>query len=264
MQTRLNAATDIATFILFDPEALPSEDVDPKHSDATLKNAASTGKAVGYSYASDGDANVLLLVDESPEDRLCSRKDRSHAIESGYLNVPSGRLVFTGFEDLWGTGEKRYSPGRFSPEMGQECEIPPGHYRVDAFEVDWSEEVEEKISSLAKPGDKRIETILGVSMGCVLFATILVVPGAFFIVWKEASLSTALKFLLYVLVFEVVFWGVMIPVGARSKAWKRMDELRTRIECAHPSVVIQLTRIDAPPREFRLGVFGEGLAHLKE
>ena len=71
-------------------------------------------------------------------------------------------------------------------------------------------------------------------------------------------------FLLYVVVFEVFFWGVMIPVVGRSKAFKRMQELRTRIESEHPSIVIQLTRIDAPPTEFQLGVFGEGLGHLEK
>ena len=260
MQTRITAATDIATFIIFDPASIPADAINPKRPLEAIETLTADGSAICYSFASDGEADFAVLVDEEPADEWVAR--RRNGIDDVLLRVPSGRMIATGYEDLCGRGERKYSPETFVPEMGDTAMVPPGDYAVEAFEIDWGEDVVHEITARAIPGDEKLETIFGTSMGCVVWATILILPAVLGILWKQSGFNVALKVGAYAFGFELVFWLIAILVVKYSKAWRRMNDLRKEVESQHPGAVLVLRSLCGAEaqREFKIGKFGEGFS----
>lgn len=259
MRTFLTADTDVATFVLFDPAAVPAEAIDVNDLHRTVDVLCASGQALAYSYAGDGGASFLVLVDEEPDPELVKR--RAHGMSQVLLHVPSGRLTATGMEDLWRIGEQRIGPADFKPEMGSVADIPAGDYVVEAFEVDWQETPEEQISARAMPGDQRFVTILGTTMGFVIAATILLMPGICCVVWTESGYMSALYLLGYTAFFHAVFWAIVVPIVRYSKAWNRMEVLRDEVDAEYPGNVVVLRRLKAgetPPSA--IGKYGCGFA----
>lgn len=256
MRTRLKADTDAATFIIFDPKAIQPDDIDTRNPFDALGALTADGKAVCYSYAADGDADFLVLIGEEPDAEYIAR--RRSSVEGVLLHVPSGRLVATGYEDLCGF----HDPEAFQPSMGDSALVPAGDYLVGAFEVDWGELVEEKISERALPGDETFETVTATSMGCVIAGTVLVLPAILGLVWSSTGFEAALKGAGIALAFHVIFWSIAIPVTAYSKRAARMIAARQEIEAQHPSVVLVLRPLDrsVAPGLFAIGKFGDGFA----
>jgi len=259
MRTFLSAGSDVATFAIFDPAAIGKGDVDPKNPHESQEGLAAAGKALLYSYASDGDADILILVEEEPEEEWLQRLESR--VDNILLKVPSGRLVAAGYEIFYQGDDVSFDPGSFEVRMGEETAMPKGNYRVSAMEVNWGETVEDEIVKRAIPKDRYLEGCFGPATGCVLFCTVLVLPAVLWITWSESSFSTALKVLMYAGIFHLVFWAIAIPV-VRSRGWGRMMELRKTLNQEYPSVVVCLNRIEGEADEtvYTPGKFGCGFA----
>lgn len=249
MRVRLTAATDVATFIIFDPGALPEGVVDSRKPLEPIDKLTSSGEAICYSYCSDGDADFLILVDEAPDREFLDR--RFGIVDNILLRVPTGRIVATGYEDL----TESYQPESFTPKMGEAAEIPAGNYSVTAFGVDWGEEAEQEISDRAVPGDERFADIVGTSMGCAVLFTIVAIPAVIGN-WHRLNMKVAG----YILCFYILYWLIVIPIVLYSKRWRRMQELRDDVYARHPANILVLRTLTGPisGRQFNAGKFGEG------
>jgi len=252
MRLSLEAATDVATYIIFDPSALSADAVNPRKPFETVDAITARGEAICYSDCSDGQMRFLILVDEPPDAEMVAR--RRHKVENALLRVPSGRLVATGFEDLWGRGRHRYSPEHFTARMGAVAIIPAGDYAVDAFEVDWGDEPEEEVAARARPGDEQTAGTIGMTLGCSCLATILALP----VVWVQAGIETAL----HVTAWAGTIWWLLFLVLKYSGAWNRMAALRKEVYAKYPGAVLVLRRLPpgAAGGSFRPGKFGENYA----
>ncbi|MBD3676470.1 MAG: hypothetical protein HUJ26_23410 [Planctomycetaceae bacterium] len=246
---RLTAATDVATFVIFDPGALPETVVDSRDPLDQIDQMTSCGEAICYSFCSDGDTDFLILVDEAPDQEFLDR--RFGVVDNILLRVPTGRIVATGYEDL----RVKYKREEFTPKMGEAAEIPAGNYLVTAFGVDWGEEPEQEISDRALPGDERFESIVGTSMGCAVLFTIIAIPTVIGN-WHRLNMRVAG----YILCFYVMYWLIVIPIVLYSKRWRRMQELRNDVYVRHPNNILVFCALTEPisDRQFNAGKFGEG------
>lgn len=260
MRIRLTAATDAATFIIFDPGAIAVDAIDPDDPLNSMDVLTADGRAICYCPGTDCETDFLILLDEDPDAEFLRR--RRIGVDGSLLRIPTGRLVATGYEDLCGAGKQAYSPERFKPTMGDIVDIPTGNYGVSAFEVDWEALVEQEISERAVPGDERFETIVGTSMGCVIVCTIMVLPAVLGIVWMEYGFYAALKWAGFALLFHAVFWTITIPITIYSSASGRMMRLRKEVQSRYPSTVLVLRTLQEVESQgpFNPGKFGDGFA----
>lgn len=256
MQAWLNASTDVAVFTLYDPAAIPADLLSPRPLD-WLDQQAAEGNLIGYSYGGDGSADILLLLDEQIPERFMERRIERHSIERGYLNVPSGNLEFTGMEYLRPWNRDGPKPELVDPRMGTMCEIPPGHYQVVAFEIDWGGAREEQVVIRSTPRDRMIDQTFGFLIAIVFLATIFIFPIIFVVTWIVDSFSTAMWFLLCVAIFEVIFWLIVGLVPGLAKATDRMQEIYQAVHREYPPIIVQLTPVESPPQGFQPGLLSE-------
>jgi len=249
MQFLLNAYTFVATYALFDPQAIPRSDFRHKEDYIdTLLRVATTGKALAYKAKEDGNHYLLLQVDEPLEDRF--QEHGEHVVTQGYIWVPSGRLVYVGWEQVQ-IGSK-YDPDTFAPEPFEsgesgECQVPVGHYSVEVFKMNWGQQLEEAAERMTSPKDfafsKRFNRLLG--FGCfssMAIAIILIVlPSTIF----------AEKAFPYVAGILVVYWLlVFLYRFANSAKFDRVEDVWKRIDKEYPELVIQLTTVPQRPSQF--------------
>lgn len=263
MQALQNAESLLGIFVLLDPKAWRVEWIEFNDFENILYEAAQEGGVVGYSTGcSESSMRILLLVDEAIPERLLERRRQSFMIDDGYLSVPAGNLVFTAFDDLYQLGQPAYPVDQFKPHSGHSHEISPGHYRVEAFEIDWGDEYQKEYAARVNPADERVDTLIGVSIGCVFLFTIFLLPILFIVIWIVGDLSHSLWFLLYVVIFEIIFWVSIHIILGRSQAGDRIDAVRKELEPKYPDAVVRLTRIDSSPDSFSPGFFGEELIEI--
>lgn len=172
MQFDLEAFTDVAQFVIFDPEVIEARgDQGRDDFERLIDDATAKGDAIAYSYASDGGASFRVLVGESPPEAWLKRKD--FGVEGARLRVPSGRIMAAGVEYVW---------PEVQPEDATVAEIPPGDYLVDAFDVEWDEsEVDMLLRDRVSVTDIRLDRISGVLLAIGFFGIII---GLFSIVWS--------------------------------------------------------------------------------
>ena len=123
MRVELEAGTDAATLLVFDPAALPPDyDRRRDHDPLELHEAlAEQGRALLFETGADGIYRLHLYVDEPvPAD---VRAACQNPITVERFQIPSGRLYFTGAE----YGFRRDDAFlRAYPQMGASAEVGAG------------------------------------------------------------------------------------------------------------------------------------------
>ena len=139
-----DAATDVATFVAFDPIEVADLLGEPNHKPKRWDEAVDECRMAMYLAGGDGSVNFTVYIDEQPPEIITQRKKYAG---QGYLKITSGTLCLTGAEDL-SNNENLSDAGTFKPDMGHSFKVPPGDYHVEGFEVGWDEdEIEQLIAT---------------------------------------------------------------------------------------------------------------------
>lgn len=243
MQTNLDAFTDVAKFVIFDPTVVDSMTGDRDSLEDMIESATSTGSAIVYSYASDGKTAFRILVNEPLPPEWVKR--RECGVEGARLRVPSGSIMAAGAEHVW---------PKVNTEHTTEATIPPGDYLVDAFDIDWDEDVlDAKRRAMVGAKNVRIADVLGVLVGLGLFGIFI---GLCSIAWSLFEQTwTPLK-VAGVLVGG--YWAILIPVlllARWGKATERVGQAQDELSKEFPSTVLWLRPAEGV-RDFNVGKFG--------
>ena len=242
-------------YVLFDPAAVP----------ALLPGGAGQYKELGdwvtatYAEATrgniwvyddniDGDPRVRVYVDEQPETRL-ARIAQSHLHDS-LLRVPSGRIFCMGGEYVANVKQPHATPATYQPRqpyLGSEASIPPGTYRLSAFELDWERgDVENKIRQqmgeenaviFDRDGDR-------IGLGCLATAgggVLAVVMG--FTAYNSGSWQNFWVTLRVLVMLLVPIWWWIARRG-QSEEVKRAFERHDIALADWPGIVIVLERLE--------------------
>ncbi len=137
MRYVIEAGTDAASLLLFDPAALPADFERRFQHDAveTLERLSGDGSACWIN--TDGDGNYLLhaYVDEPIPAELLA-----HAVDPdviGEFRVPSGRLFLTGSEYAFREDDSFL---RKHPHMGGSVTLRPGAYRLALYRTEFPDD----------------------------------------------------------------------------------------------------------------------------
>ena len=234
MKHAVDAATDIAGVMLFDPEAMPDDfDSRGKGDEAyeVLEELHSTGKVVLVSTGSDGGFLLHAYLDEPIPENL--RQYAKDPVELDKFPVPSGKLYFTGSEYAFRRDD---SDLRFSSHMGGSFELAPGSYRLELFQTSYPEGMfHEILRQEAGP----FAAWLHDAIGCRAILTSVV---AFFLLAMSLAFVRPVgvwaKFVLPPLGALVIWPFVASVLPPYRKAVKRLLEIEKR----YPSVVAHLER----------------------
>ncbi|MCH8823110.1 MAG: hypothetical protein IH984_06330 [Planctomycetes bacterium] len=245
MQMNLDAFTDVARFVIFDPTVVDSMTGDRDRLEDMIESATSTGSAIVYSYASDGEAAFRVLVNEPLPPKWVKR--RQCGIEGARLRVPSGRIMAAGAEYVW---------PEVNTEHATEAAIPPGDYLVDAFDIEWDGVVlNKKLRAMVGVKNIRIANVLGVSIGFGFVCTLI---GLCSILWSLFEQSWLPLKVAGVLVGG--YWAILIPVlllARWGKATERVGQAQDELAKEFPSTVLWLRPAEGV-RNFNVGKFGMG------
>lgn len=149
MKHFIEAATDAASLVLFDPAALP-DDFDRRRSeDPADLMAALHQEGKLWSIDSGGDGFFWLqicLAEPIPEELKANATDPER-FET--FPVPSGKVYFTGAEYAFQSDDSLL---RQTPKMKAFAEVPPGTYRLLAYRMKYPEGFrEEKLRDAVGP-----------------------------------------------------------------------------------------------------------------
>jgi hypothetical protein len=127
MRYQIEAGTDAASLLLFDPGALPA-DFDGRHQSdpaLTLERLEGEGRACWIDSGGDGRFLLHAYVDEPIPASLSPFLGDAEVLED--FRVPSGRLYLTGAEYAFRDDDHLL---RKYPHMGGSVTIPAGVYRL--------------------------------------------------------------------------------------------------------------------------------------
>ncbi len=130
MRYVIDAGTDAASLLLFDPGALPPDFEDRLRAGSVevLARLDEQGKVCWIDTGGDGRFLLHVYVDESIPDALKSCLRDRMVFES--FPVPTGRLFFTGSEYAFRDDDQFLCQ---HPHMGGFCTIRPGTYRLNLY-----------------------------------------------------------------------------------------------------------------------------------
>lgn len=258
MNLRYDTGTDVAVIAFFDPTVLNGQE-SPK-SEAQTRKLAASGDAILYMPCADGSYRIAVFIDEEPPAYLCKKPE--HTREGMILRVPNGRLVATGMEDL----SKLDSPldlKVFKHEMGDKHRIPPGIYRVRAWDYDPEDiipanELEPDLSDfprITRVAHQWTGYLAGIGclslFICAVYFVILIGTEALFSWW-------ALPLIFPLLIFPAIIYLPPLLVPQWGQLLKRVAIHHSALAEKYPPVVIVMEKIDEMPDRFPSGSFGEG------
>ena len=225
----IEAGTDAATLILYDPEVLPTDFDSGTHDDPVgfLEQLHAQGRVYWINTGADGAYLLHAYVDEPIPFSLGAHFKDPVVVEA--FHVPSGRLYFVGSE-FAGSGVdaalERYS------HMGGSFTLRPGVYRLTMARAEYPDGLQENLlRQEVTPGAYGLHQ----SMGCFVWLAILCAFGfaatlvaEFFRPWRP--------YLLPLLVL-----GIALPfIVARLRLYRETRNQWRAIEREHPSCVAQL------------------------
>ena len=225
----IEAGTDAATLILYDPATLPNDFDTSTHDDpvALLEGLHAEGRVYWINTGADGSYTLHAYVDEPIPPSLEPHVKDPVTVDA--FHVPSGRLYFVGSE-FSGFGVdaalERY------PHMGGSFTIRPGIYRLTLAEMDYPEGLEEDLLRQAvTPGSFSLHQ----GMGCFVWLAILcaigfavVLVGEFFRPWRPYFIP-------------LLVLGIVLPfVIARLRPYRETSQRYRAIQREHPAYVARL------------------------
>jgi hypothetical protein len=235
MRYTLEGATDAGSMLLFDPEAVP-DDFIWKKSPEQLESLMRQGRLCWINPSADGDYELGVFLEEAiPEDLLPYAK----LIETiDELQVPSGRLFFTGIELAF---HSNASALRKYPHMGQSMDVPAGRYRIGLFEFDYPEEFYEDLFRRGLP-ERQFRLYRAVDslapIGCISF---LVLLGTIrFLSWKVWAVT----------VMPIALLLIALPILlSRTPGYRAARSTCREIERDHPGYGVVLGKLSGHPTD---------------
>jgi hypothetical protein len=225
----IEAGTDAASLILYDPAVLPSDFDTSTHDDPVglLEGLHAQGRVYWINTEADGAYLFHAYVDE-PIPSVLEQHVKDPTIVEAF-QAPSGRLYFVGSE-FCGSGVeaalKQY------PHMGGSFTLSPGVYRLTLADMEYPDGWHENLL--------RNEVTAGAyglhqSMGCSVWLAILCAIGFAVAVFGEIFRPWR-PYLLPPLAF-----GVAAPfVLARIRLYRETSERYREIQRQHPAYVAHL------------------------
>jgi hypothetical protein len=133
MRYDLEAATDSAALLLFDPGSIPAElGRWPVYEAAEcLERLDRAGTVCRIDVAADGSYLIQLYVNESMPGHLGARVRGPRRIEA--FPVPTGRLCLAGLEDAL---REVVAPEPRRPAAGASAVVEPGRYRLTLYRLE--------------------------------------------------------------------------------------------------------------------------------
>jgi hypothetical protein len=231
MKHVIEAGTDAASLILYDPGVLPTEFDTSSHDDPVglLEQLHSEGRVYWINTGADGSYLLHAYVDEPIPPTLEPHIQDPIAVAG--FQVPSGRLYFVGSE-FCGSGVDA-ALARY-PHMGGWFTIAPGIYRLTMARTVYPDALQEDLlRQEVTPGAYALHQ----SMGCFVWLAILCAIGFAVAVFGEIFRPWRV-YLLPVLAF-----GMAAPfVLARFRLYRETSAKFRAIEREYPSVVARLER----------------------
>jgi hypothetical protein len=226
MKHVVEAGTDAALLLIFDPGALPGDFDSRAKWDPIeiLKTLTEQGRAYLINTSADGGYLLHVYVDEPlPEAMQQHAKDPETV---GTFSAPTGKLYFTGAEYAFREDD---APLRKYPGMGGSFLVPPGDYRLTVFNMDYPEDLaedrlREQVSSLAFG--------LHQNGGCFVGIAFL----AFLGVLAALRWTTWESWLLFV--FPPLGFLILLPfIVSRLRLVREADQKYKAIESEYPSYI---------------------------
>ena len=225
----IEAGTDAASLILYDPGVLPADFDTSTHDDPVglLENLHAQGRVYWINTEADGGYLLHAYVDEPIPPTLEPHAKDPTTVEA--FQVPSGRLYFVGSE-FCGSGAEA-ALNRY-PHMGGSFITRPGVYRLTVAEMEYPDGWHENLlRNDVTPGAYTLHQ----SMGCFVWLAILcaigfavALFGEIFRPWRE--------YLLPALAF-----GVAAPfVLVRFRLYRETSERYRAIQREHPAYLARL------------------------
>ena len=225
----IEAGTDAASLILYDPAVLPSDFDTSTHDDPVglLEGLHAQGRVYWINTEADGGYLFHAYVDEPIPPPLEQHMEEPTIVES--FQVPSGRLYFVGSE-FCGSGVEA-ALDRY-PHMGGSFTLRPGVYRLTLAGMGYPEGWHENLlRNEVTPGAYGLHQ----SMGCFVWLAILCAIGFAVAVFGEIFRPWR-PYLLPALAF-----GVAAPfVLARFRLYRETSERYREIQRQHPAYLARL------------------------
>jgi hypothetical protein len=228
MKHILEAGTDAATLLLFDPAALPPDFDARVQQDGTdfFDQLTAQGLAYWINTSADGNYTLHAYVDEPVPDALGPHLRNAVTVDA--FQAPSGRLYFAGAEYARPTVDaelERY------PHMGASFTARPGTYRLTLSETEFPEGLDEEMLRGAVPAGAYG---LHQSMGCFVWLAFLSAIGLgvtlFGLLWPW-------RYYLIPLFAAGIAWPFVL---ARLKPYRETNERYRAIQREHPGYVARL------------------------
>jgi hypothetical protein len=242
MRFDVQAFTDVAGFAFYDPAAVPHLLCGAVDLMQARDDEVAGGRLLAVEARSDGGARARIYVGDTVPDEM--RTHQEDSIKDCLLRVPSGRLVFSGMEDLWTQRPEQVKPEAFRSSTGEESRVPPGNYLAEAWSIDWGDRLEKLRDEIKGPADRVFDRLIGPLMGLVLACTFLGAPVAGAILALEYGWASAWTLIKYTLLAHAVFWPLVwlyVKIsGAHSPeaVWQEEALLKE-----HPEIILVLTRL---------------------
>jgi hypothetical protein len=242
MRFTLTSGTDIAAHALYDPAAVTGvgDALAVRDPAAWARRLADDGRLLHYDTASDGEVRLQLCVDEAFT--VAHPHTRVERLDGAILRVPSGELRLVGLEYAVPSRADAAAPR----PMLSTATIPPGVYRVTAWEIDYPdahEAIGAERDALLQPGDRRYAGLVHGCLAPIGVVTILAAFCAGVVLltrnrpwdWRLPRIATAAV----VLVASIaVLWRLF--GSPRLDRWRRADET---LWARYPHTVIELRRL---------------------
>jgi hypothetical protein len=226
MRHVIEAGTDAATVVLFDPAASSPDDFGPDNIDK-VDQLDRDSRIAWVNTGGDGAFLLHAYVDEPvPADLPVTLVD-PRVYER--FAVPSGRMFFVG-------GEYCIQPDRAGPSMGGSFDIRPGVYRLTLYRATSSEAADSAhVRARVAPSQRAVLSV-GRTLGCltpvVVIAAMVAVFRLDFQTWVTYVLPTA------------VLFACVSVLLTRGRAYRTAREAERTAQLELPTMVAHLERLD--------------------
>lgn len=210
----LPGGTDVAEVALFSLARLPKKRVDQNDFDRMEKE----GAAVRFPTGADGGYLLHIYLDEPIPPTI-----RQYCVEeetiSGTLSTATGEIGFGGIESA-------FSDFKPNNNIRSDAVIPPGEYRLIAYQTNFPDELYEEAARKAlTPQEQRL-----LNSPRIIIPAFLVLMFAGGVMTRSWMTPIAL-FALMVATLRFLF---------RTKAYKRVDEANTSAQMCFPSIAVEM------------------------
>lgn|SRR5262245_15982390 len=227
MKHVIEAGTDAATLILFDPGALPADTDGRLADDPTelLESLHAGGRVYWIDTHADGSYTLHAYIGEPVPEALRPYTRDPVVVEA--FHVPTGRLYFIGAEY---TGAEEFV--RRHLRMGGDFELRTGVYRLTMSETDYPEGLDEdQLRQEVPAGAYRLLQC----MGCFVWLAVLSVIGLLVVLFNE--FFRPWRYYLMPLLAFAIAWPFVL---ARTRAYRETLQRYREIQKEHPAYVAHL------------------------